>query len=234
MLKIDFTLQIIIFAAISALFIAVLSWASININSQFYLKTICRNKSNVNKIAITFDDGPDPDKTTKILDILNDYNAKASFFIIGEKAKSRPELVRQISDSGHLIANHSYSHSFVFPVMSAKKIQREIKETQDIIEDISGKNCIYFRPPFGVTNPLIARAVKKLKLTTIGWSIRSFDTTGKSSEKIFYRIRKRINGGDIVLLHDTGDNTLEVLKLLLEFLNKKQIKAVRVDELIDE
>ncbi len=223
--------MIIIASVVSIVFIAIMTWASASINSQFYVKTICRSKKK-NMVAITFDDGPDTKNTMQILDLLDDYNAKATFFIIGEKAEENPGLVKLIFDSGHQIANHSYSHSYFFPLKSSKTIRKEIQYTQALIEKITGEKSNFFRPPFGVTNPLIAKALKGLNIKTIGWSIRSFDTVQKNAEKTTNRIEKRIKGGDIILLHDTGGNILLVLKSLLEFLNHKKIKTARVDELI--
>ncbi|MFO8067817.1 MAG: polysaccharide deacetylase family protein [Bacteroidales bacterium] len=231
LLPIDISLKFIFGSSTTLLFIIILTWASVDINSQFYLRTICKNKSDKNKVAITFDDGPDPDKTLKILNVLDNYNVKATFFIIGKKAEENPGLVKLIAKSGHLIGNHSYSHSNVFPLKSTKRIRNEILRTQEIIKENTGKENIYFRPPFGITNPLIASAVKSLNLTTIGWSIRSFDTMNKEPQKIINRIKKRLRGGDIILLHDI--NSTELLKNLLEELDKKRLKAVRIDEIIN-
>jgi peptidoglycan-N-acetylglucosamine deacetylase len=231
-LQVQSQIKLLIIAVEVLLFVSVLAWASISINSQFYVKTICRSKKK-NMVAITFDDGPDPKNTIQILNLLDDYNAKATFFVIGEKAEENSGLVKLIHDSGHLIANHSYSHSYFFPMKSSKKIKEEILNTQSIIENITGEQNKYFRPPFGVTNPLIAGALKNLYLTVVGWSIRSFDTTFDKSEKIINRIKKRLKGGEILLLHDTGDNIIPILKNILEELNKMKLKVVRVDELID-
>ncbi len=231
LLPIDIGLKFIFGSSTTLLFIIILTWASVDINSQFYLRTICKNKSDKNKVAITFDDGPDADKTLKILNVLDNYNVKATFFIIGKKAEENPGLVKLIAKSGHLIGNHSYSHSSVFPLKSTKRIRNEILRTQEIIKENTGKENIYFRPPFGITNPLIASAVKSLNLTTIGWSIRSFDTMNKEPQKIINRIKKRLRGGDIILLHDI--NSTELLKNLLEELDKKRLKAVRIDEIIN-
>ncbi|MBS4012505.1 MAG: polysaccharide deacetylase family protein [Bacteroidetes bacterium] len=222
---------IIIVSGVSIVFIAIIVWASVNINSQFYVKTICRsNKKNM--IAITFDDGPDTKNTMQILDILDDYNAKATFFVIGEKAEENSGLVKLIHDSGHQVANHSYSHSYFFPLKRSKTIREEINSTQSIIQKITGEKSFYFRPPFGVTNPLIAKALKGLNIKTIGWSIRSFDTVQKDAEKTITRIKKRIKGGDIILLHDTGGNIIPMLKKLLEIISHNSLIAVRVDELL--
>ena len=179
-----------------------------NVCSQFYLKTECYSKDK-SKTHITFDDGPDPKITPQILEILKKHNKKATFFCIGEKIEKHPEVIQQIAEQGHEIGNHSYSHSYYFDFFRTSKVIKELDKTNKLIKEISGKDCIIFRPPFGVTNPNIAKAVKKLNLETIGWSIRSLDTV-KDKKTILKRLEKA-KPGDIILFHDTKEQTVEIL-----------------------
>jgi len=140
----------------------------------------------------------------------------------------------RINSEGHIIGNHSYSHSNFFPLKSVKAIRYELIKTREIIENISQKPNPYFRPPFGVTNPLIKKALKGLNFRVIGWSIRSLDLSNDSSEKIAKRIISKLRGGDIILLHDTSRQVLPVLVRLLEHFNKNGWKVVSLEDLIKE
>src|SRR5690606_14584733 len=114
-----------------------------------------------------------------------------------------------------------------------KEVFNEIASTQNIILQITGKIPNFFRPPFGVTNPNIARVCKENRVEVIGWNIRSFDTVIESENKILYRILDRLKKGSIILLHDTSAKTLNVLERLLIIMEKKQIQSVTVDELLN-
>jgi peptidoglycan/xylan/chitin deacetylase (PgdA/CDA1 family) len=205
--------------------------ASFIINSGVYLKSICSGPAENRKIAITFDDGPDLN-TTGILEILAKYNAKASFFLIGEKAEKNWLLVQKIKNANHTVGNHTYNHKPYFPIMGVKKISKNIADTQAALQKITGAAPIYFRPPFGVTNPLIANALKTFNLIIIGWSVRSFDTIIKDPEKVLTRITTRLRPGSIILLHDTTKNAVQILEGLLLYCEKQNLTPVTLDELI--
>jgi peptidoglycan-N-acetylglucosamine deacetylase len=205
--------------------------ASFTINSGVYLRAFCRGSEISRKIAITFDDGPDQN-TLIILEILARHNAKASFFLIGEKAEKNKDLVKGIKNAGHTIGNHTYDHKPYFPIMGVRKISENIAATQDVLQSIGGTKPLFFRPPFGVTNPLIAKALKKFKLIVIGWSVRSFDTIKKDPDKVLIRITNRLQPGSIVLLHDTTKNVVPILQGLLLYCKKQDLTPVSLDELI--
>jgi len=186
-----------------------------NICSQFFLTSKCTSEDK-SKIHFTFDDGPNAETTPKILEVLRKYNRKATFFCIGNKIEKHPEIVKQIIKEEHEIGNHSYSHSNFFDFYKTSKVKAEIEKTNQLIKKITGKECTIFRPPFGLTNPNIAKAVKKLNLEVIGWNIRSLDTI-KDKKNVLKRISKAKNG-DIILFHDTKEQTVEILD---EFLHSK-------------
>ncbi|MDU1890197.1 MAG: polysaccharide deacetylase family protein [Dysgonomonas sp.] len=219
---------IFIFIAILLLFI----YASYSIQTGVYLKTLCKNPKKGKVVALTFDDGPDPEQTHKILDILKKYDVKGCFFCIGNKVKDNPEIVRRIINEGHLIGNHSYTHTFSFPLYSVKRITEELQSTEKEIEKITGKRTLLFRPPFGVTNPTIAKVIKKLDYITIGWSIRSLDTKG-NEEKALKRIQDKIHPGAVILLHDTMPFSDSLLLKVLDFLKKNEYNIVTPDTLFD-
>ncbi|OFX80040.1 MAG: hypothetical protein A2X12_10500 [Bacteroidetes bacterium GWE2_29_8] len=214
------------------IYIGILIWSSSYIGSKFYVNSINKCNNSLNHIAITFDDGPDSDNTYKILELLEKYNSKATFFIIGAKADKNTELMRAINNHGHTIGNHSYNHLNRFPLQLPKHIIAEIIKTNKVIKEITNKENIYFRPPFGVTNPLIAIAIRNMGLRVIGWSIRSFDTMGEDTHVVVNRIKKKVRVGDIILLHENSKNILEILNNLLEYLESVNIKSVSIEELL--
>lgn len=209
-------------------------YGSANIDSGFFIKTVCHGISDEKTVALTFDDGPDKENTPKILDLLEKEQIKATFFCIGEKIVQNPGIALRICNDGHLMGNHSYTHSNFFPLKTVSDIRSEILKTREIIEEISQQTNLYFRPPFGVTNPLIKKALKGLNFKVIGWSIRSFDLSDRNAETIAGRVIRKLRGGDIILLHDTSGKVLPVLTILLDFFRKNGWKVVSLDELINE
>lgn len=227
--NIFFSLSIYLYFLIIFLYFTIIFYASFSICSNFYLKIFCKSKNPTDKIAITFDDGPHEKITPKILEILEKYNAKATFFCIGNKAKMQADLIKTIHEKGHTIGNHTKSHKINFTFSSKKKVQKEINDTNKILEKIIRKPINFFRPPFGITNPNIAKAVYNFDIQVIGWSIRSLDTV-KNAEQIKKRIRKT-KAGDIILFHDTMYNTINILDDFLFFCQKKNLKCVKICDL---
>lgn len=208
---------------------------SFSMSWKFYLNPITSNKVLTDKkIALTFDDGPNPDFTLKALQILKHYNAKATFFCIGQNIEKHPEILRAIADDGHDIGNHSFFHDLMIDFNSTERWLQEIKQTDNNIQKITGKKTILFRPPFGVTTPKLAKALKVTEHKVIGWNIRSFDTVIKNPQNILKRITKRIHPGAIILLHDKQPNVLLVLEHLLQFLQEHEYQTVTINELLNE
>ena len=203
------------------------------ISSNYHVKAFCNNPSETEKkIALTFDDGPSP-YTLEVLDLLKKYNTKAVFFCIGKNIEMYPEIVKQIIAEGHLVGNHSYSHSPFFDFYNAKKITEEIQQTDTLLEKFTSKKINFFRPPYGVTTPSIRRALKITGHKVIGWNIRSLDGGTKNQNLIFNRIIKRISPGGIVLLHDTASHSVLVLEQFLQFLQNQNYQVVSVEELLN-
>ncbi len=207
---------------------------SFQIRWNYHLQSLNHNyKVSENYISITFDDGPNPEFTPKVLSLLKEYGAKATFFLIGKNAEKYPELVQQIINEGHTIGSHSFSHSKNFGFFSTEKVAAELKQTNSILKEITGKELKLFRPPFGVTNPNIKKALKNTGYFSIGWSKRSLDTTNLSEEKILKRITSNLKKGDIILLHDSSAKTVAVLEQLLLFLQPHKLQSVPVDRLLE-
>lgn len=215
------------------LFLLITVCGSFFIQWNYHLTSLHSNKiSSKNEIALTFDDGPHPEFTPKVLDLLKKKGAKATFFCIGQHIEKHPELFKRILAEGHSIGNHTYSHSKLFGFFSTQTVVRELNRTTDVVKKLTGKSLNLYRPAFGVTNPMIEKAVKDLEVNSIGWSIRSLDTTTRNEKTILNRITTKVSKGDVILLHDTSEKTVKVLEWLLLFLEENNLKSVTVDELL--
>ncbi|MEG1511726.1 MAG: polysaccharide deacetylase family protein [Bacteroidales bacterium] len=206
-------------------------YASASISLGIYVKALCKIKINKPIIAITFDDGPNPVYTPKVLEVLRENNIKALFFCVGSMAKKYPNIVKQIIDEGHIIGNHSYSHSNFFPIFSKNKMKADMEQCSCVLEKITGEKTLLFRPPFGVTNPIVASAIKECGFKTVGWSIRSFDTISGPRENVVKRIINKLHNGAIILLHDNRDNSNELLQNLITKTLEKGYKIERLDKI---
>ncbi|MBP9848708.1 MAG: polysaccharide deacetylase family protein [Flavobacterium sp.] len=214
-------------------FLVITTWGAFDMRLNYFTKAICKSNSIQKKnIAITFDDGPH-EKTSEILDILMKYNAKATFFCIGKQIEKHPEILKRILNEGHIVGNHSYSHSKWNGFFSTQKNISEIEQTNTLVSQLVNKKIRLFRPPFGVTNPNISRAVAKTNQIVIGWNIRSLDTVIESENAILNRIKNRVKPGGIILLHDTSAKTVSVLEQLLLFLQSESYETVTIEELLE-
>ena len=158
-------------------------WASASIRSGVYVRAFCREKTDRKVVYLTFDDGPHPPETERVLDVLRERGARATFFLIGSKVSGNEAVLRRMLEEGHALGLHTYSHAGTFPLLSFDKMLADVNEGKRAVESVAGKKISLFRPPFGVTNPTIAKVVRTLRLQTVGWNVRSFDTMFcKSSE----------------------------------------------------
>lgn len=158
-------------------------WASASIRSGVYVRAFCREKTDRKVVYLTFDDGPYPPETERVLDVLRERGARATFFLIGSKVSGNEAVLRRMLEEGHALGLHTYSHAGTFPLLSFDKMLADVNEGKRAVESVTGKKISLFRPPFGVTNPTISKVVRTLGLQTVGWDVRSFDTMFcKSSE----------------------------------------------------
>lgn len=219
----------IITIAIIILFLTLTIYGSFQIKWNYYVNSI--NKGSGNAICFTFDDGPDPEITPKILEVLESENLKAAFFVIGSKVERYPDIVKELYSKGHVIANHTYSHSNKIVLFTSNKLKDDIDSCSKAIEKATGKPPTLFRPPYGVTTPCYARVLKQLGLKSIGWTLRSFDTMMKSKEELIERVSRLISPGSIVLFHDNRKTTLAALPEIINHCKKNGIKIASFSEL---
>jgi peptidoglycan/xylan/chitin deacetylase (PgdA/CDA1 family) len=184
----------------------------IRLKLGFFVNAICRGNRTVKLVTLTFDDGPDPEATPALLEVLKRHGIKAVFFPTGIKIKNHPEIIEQIDGDGHIIGNHSFRHAWWTNFLISKALNREIKMAQEAIETVIGKIPAYFRPPMGLTNPHLRRALKGLGLSVVGWDIRPFDI-GTGNDRVIKRILKKLRNGSIILLHDSGRTPTELVCL---------------------
>ena len=232
-LNLYITINFLWFLGIILIWIGINAVGSSRISSNYHVKAYCNNPlEKEKKIALTFDDGPS-EFTLEVLALLKKYNAKATFFCIVKNIEKHPKILKQIITEGHLVGNHSYSHSKLFDFYNEDKITDELRKTDELLEKFTSKKINFFRPPYGVTTPSIRRALKITGHKTIGWNIRSLDGGTKNQELIFNRIIKRVSPGGIVLLHDTGKHSVLVLEQFLQFLKQNNYQVVSTEELLN-
>lgn len=189
------------------------------------------------EIALTFDDGPDPEVTPRILQILERRGAKASFFCIAERARRYPRLVREICALGHRIENHSDRHGNLFALQGPRALHRELSRAQETLAELTGRAPIYFRAPFGVRNPWVIPVLQRLDLRLVSWTRRGYDTVQRKPEWIARLLLRNLRGGDILLLHDGScardaqgcPVTIAVLERLLEEITRLDLQPVHLE-----
>lgn len=183
------------------------------------------------KVALTFDAAWGADKTLKILEILEKYDVKATFFLVGFWLDKYPEETKAIAESGCEIGNHSNNH-LQMSKLSVEKITEELNYVNEKVYQLTGKKPTYFRPPFGDYDNELIDTAEKLGLTTIQWSVDSLDWKGLSAAEITSRVVKNVQNGSIVLFHNNSDNILEALPLVLANLINRGYEPVCMSELV--
>lgn len=221
------------FIALALFYLAVLFYGSFYIRSNFFIKTFFRGHPSKKEIALSFDDGPSLTYTPEILQILKDQNVTATFFTIGERIEETPGLFKQIIAEGHLVGNHSFYHNNWFDLQSSKNMMEEMQQTHQLVHQLSGKHLKWFRPPFGVINPSVKKAIQQLGYHPIGWSVRSMDTVARDPLKLLSRLKQALRPGAVILLHDTQQITRKVLPEYLQFVKEQGYQIVGLDKLLD-
>ena len=200
------------------LFLGIISWGVFDIRLSYFVKTQYFLKGRPAKaVVLTFDDGPS-ELTPQFLDLLQQYNAKAVFFCVGEQIQKYPEVVKRMQAEGHLVANHTFTHQ-PKNILHAKALANEILHTDETLAHLDIVPP-YFRPPYGITSPPVARAIRATAKKAIGWDVRSLDTVIHDEDKLFHRIVRKLTNGNIILMHDRLPHTLTVLERLLQYLKE--------------
>jgi peptidoglycan/xylan/chitin deacetylase (PgdA/CDA1 family) len=193
------------------------------------------------EIALTFDDGPDPEVTPRVLDLLDGAGMRASFFVIGRRARAHPGLTAEIARRGHRVENHTDTHPHLFACYPAGALRREIERAQGTIAAATGRRPRLFRAPAGLRNPFLDWVLHGADLRLVSWTRRGFDTVDRNPAAIARRLLAGLAPGDILLLHDgraaggpAGNPVvLEVLPRLLEALVRRGVRSVPIPDPAD-
>ena len=230
---IQYGLPVYIYPLLFIAFSLIVFWGCYNVGSNFFIKIVCNAETGKKEIAISFDDGPAINYTPRILQVLNTENVKATFFCIGNRIAGNEHILKQIHADGHIIGNHSFSHHFWFDLYSAKKMQEDLKHMDAEMQRVTGVKPKLFRPPYGVTNPNVKKAIIKGGYTPVGWSVRSMDTVIKDEKKLLSRINAGIKPGAVFLFHDTRETSLRILPDFIQEVKKRGYNIVPLDKLLD-
>lgn len=181
----------------------------------FYLPIVSRGSSGLQAVAITVDDGPNPASTPYLLELFRKHEVHATFFVTGEQASAYPELILDILHNGHAIGNHSFNHDSLMMFRRGKKMERDIRATQDILHR-TGIVPLAFRPPIGITSPTLGSVLNGMGMYVVNFSCRAFDGGNRRVDTIAKNILGRVKADDIVMFHDTKPESMEIVSRWLE------------------
>jgi len=193
------------------------------------------------EMAITIDDGPDPEVTPQVLEILDHYGVRATFFCIGTRAAQHPELCREMVRRGHAVESHSYAHRWYFQLLGLGSLARELQSAQDILTEITGQRPLFFRAPAGLRSPLLDPVLARMGLRLASWTKRGFDTRRNDADRVTASLLRDLRGGDILLLHDGNAQrtrsgravVVDVLPQVLDAARHARLTPVTLRSLID-
>ena len=214
-------------------------YATYAVRSQWLGPTVWHGRNDTGEVALTFDDGPSED-TERLLDVLDESEVKATFFMIGRQVERFPATARRVVAEGHEVGNHSYSHP-IFLYRTPRETRQQLERAQTVITKITGIRPRFARPPCGVRTPAYFRAAEKLGLRTVQWDVAGFDWKSRSAKRIAHEVLRRVVPGSIILLHD-GDSegkqdrreTVVALPLIIEGLRARGLKVVPLTEMLRE
>ena len=211
----------------------VLFYGCYYVGSNFFIPIICSLKTDKKVIALSFDDGPVAENTLQILQLLKNNNAQAAFFCIGSRIAGNEAILKQAYDEGHLISNHTFSHHFWFDMFSAKKMLTDMRMMDQAMDNVIGKTPKLFRPPYGVTNPNLKKAIIQGNYIPVGWSMRSMDTVIKDEKKLLNKVISKIKPGAVFLFHDTSNTTVAVLPAIIKHIQANGYEIIRLDKMLN-
>jgi peptidoglycan/xylan/chitin deacetylase (PgdA/CDA1 family) len=223
-----------------AVFLALFADGVARPGSSVLYPTLTNGSREGNRVALSFDDGPDPEVTPAVLDALARHGARATFFSVGQRVEAWPELAQRVVAEGHELGNHSWRHSRWEPFSSPRAQIAEIERAERAIAAIAGNGASpLYRAPFGVKSPPFVVAANAKRLTVVAWSVHSRDTRGTDSAQIAARVLQRIRAGDIVLMHDGHDQPgqhhsacPDAVRRVLEGLRERKLESVTISELL--
>jgi peptidoglycan-N-acetylglucosamine deacetylase len=225
---------------IPTVFLALIADGVARPGSSILYPTVTHGPRGSRRVALSFDDGPDPEVTPAVLDALARNDARATFFAIGQSLDAHPQLARRLIAEGHELGNHSWRHSRWESFLGVRKQAQEIERGERAIAAMTGSHVRpLYRPPFGIKSPPFVLAASERQLTMVAWSLHSRDTSAADPQCIAERVLKRIRPGDIVLMHDGHDlpgrhrpACAQAMPAILQGLREKELQCVTVSELL--
>ena len=210
------------------------------LNLRVFVDAVLTGPTDARGVALTFDDGPDPKTTTRVLDALDEANAKATFFVIGQKAEKHPEVIKDIIARGHTVGLHSYAHDRLFAMRGPGRWRADLKRGIEALEKITGERPRLFRPPIGHTNPHVSGVLLELGLVVVGWSVSARDGIAGDVAGVTRRVLGGVSDGAIVLMHDASERAshdppgVAALPKILRGLKKKRLAVTPLTEWIED
>ncbi len=183
---------------------------------------------NIKKVALTFDDGPHPRYTERLLEGLRERDVRVTFFVLGQSAEQYPELIREMAEDGHLIGNHTYSHIQLTPG-NAGQFEEELQKTDAVIYEITGQHTEFVRPPYGEWDK---KYEKSLNMIQVLWNVDPLDWCCSDAGTVISRVLEKTEGDSIILLHDVYSSSVDAALVIVDELKKRGYEFVTVDELI--
>lgn len=217
---------------LAAVYLTILSFGVLNLSLSFFAPAITHGANDT--IYLTYDDGPHPLITPKLLAILDAQAIHASFFVIGKQAEVNKSLLTQVAQKGHFIGNHSYSHAPFFQFWSTKKVHDDLEKCRAIVAEVQHPARKAFRPPIGIMNPNIARAALNHRYPIIGWNNRSLDTKTPDIGRLWKRVKTNLEKGNtLILMHDNREVSLELTQHIIHWGKEKGMKFASVETLLN-
>jgi peptidoglycan/xylan/chitin deacetylase (PgdA/CDA1 family) len=214
-------------------YFALVLGGAITLRWRVFVDAVVKGPRGSRGVALTFDDGPHPTWTPRVLEILASRGAKATFFVIARKAEEHPELVKAILAAGHAVGLHSYAHDRLMALRREKRVRDDLTRGIAVLERITGERPVLFRPPIGHTNPVVARVVDALDLVVVGWTVSGYDGVASTPvDAVVTRVRRDLRDGIIVALHDAPERgerkpaVVEALPAILDAIQAENLDVV--------
>jgi peptidoglycan/xylan/chitin deacetylase (PgdA/CDA1 family) len=224
-----------------ALYVGIAALGVLKPQLRMFADLVWRGPRDRAEVALTFDDGPQPEHTRRILGMLERAGVKATFFVIGEKVDRYPEVAAEIVRQGHGIALHGHTHDRFLALRATASIIEELQQAQQAIARATGEVPMLFRPPVGITSPRIDEAARKLGLTVVAWSVKGMDGVRSARpDRVAARIASKVRPGSIVLMHDALERheaepaSVAALPRVLDAIKEKGLRVVRLEQMLEK
>ncbi len=225
------------FGAACTLWCGVLTTGVASLRSGIFGPVVIRGAPGQRQLALTFDDGPDPESTLRVADLLEGAGHRGTFFVVGRRAARHPEVVAEIAARGHDMGPPPYNHTLRHTVPGMRWLREDFARTAEAVSRAAGRRPRYYRPPVGLLNPRIVRVAGELGLSIIGWSVRGRDGVATDADRVARRLIPGLRDGAIALLHDrvrgAEPAALGALPAILDHMDREGLRGVSLSRLLD-